>query len=606
MSLRIKATLCLLVVIVLLVALVQLYFGNAIRSVLIRHANEYHNANFVHAKDSVEIIVEQVLTAGNTLGFNEMIVAKANGLRTADSWSRYENNAYVWQEMRSVRNVMLPKYVVDLCIMTPGGTVSYMDYDSMSVLEYPEAIQAPWYGKLNDGIANGIWLTPTSAYMDTQAPGTFFTYAQRIWGEYASGTPRGLLLINIDADSSFQKMLDGLAINERGALYLFNETGRLICSTESGEGGAKLSDFDFGVGVRTHGQDGTAQSFQYQSSSGLAHANHVRIRNTDWTLVQTMPYDLLLRETNDIQARFIYIIISIGAAVLLIAMAAMTPTLRALSSVAERTQEISHGNFNRRLALERKDEIGELAAAVDHMASDIAMLLLQLKRENEQRNQLNLEMLKSQLDPHFLFNALNSIKCIAAINEYEIICRMITDLSYLLESALGKNDEFTTLREELEFTAHYVALQQIRFNEFGYALDVADDILDHTIPRLILQPLIENSIRHGFLNNPIDGEILIQARCAGGYLAMSVADNGVGMDAADLRGLVERESSGDNRTIGLKNIRTRLSLHYGGAYTEQSPAMAIDKNAEGGITVTVRVPLAWEVEVKENDSRFDR
>ncbi|NLG24058.1 MAG: sensor histidine kinase, partial [Clostridiales bacterium] len=324
-----------------------------------------------------------------------------------------------------------------------------------------------------------------------------------------------------------------------------------------------LSDLPFGAALAERLDGGTGAPFQYQGGAGAVHVSYAPVAGTDWVLVETLPYADLIGGANAIQRRFFYMVTAIAMLSAAGAMAFMGRLVKPIRSMAEAAREIAHGQFDRRLGIRRGDEVGALAASFDAMCDDMERLLKRLSEENELRNRLNLEMLRAQLEPHFLFNALGSIKSMANLSGNPVIAQMVTNLAFMLESALGKNGEFTTLGEELSFTEHYVALQRVRFNDFEFDACVDEEALPCAVPRMILQPLIENSLKHGFLNNPVGGVVRLRARRDGDALRIEIADNGAGMDADRVREL--REGGDGAKCVGLSNIRRRLAIYYGDA-----------------------------------------
>jgi two-component system, LytTR family, sensor kinase len=208
-------------------------------------------------------------------------------------------------------------------------------------------------------------------------------------------------------------------------------------------------------------------------------------------------------------------------------------------------------------------------------------------RESEQRkaqleSQLalaRLEALKSKLQPHFLFNTLHSISALM-LTDVEGADRMLTLLSDLLRMSLSAEGQLTTLREEMEFVNTYLEIEKIRYEDrLQLAVDIAPDTLDAVVPRLVLQPLVENAIRHGIAKRPSGGHVRIAARRDAPHLELSVADNGPGLPAAD----APKAPAG----LGLKTTRERLRSIYA-----EAGAMNVGRSREGGVEVRLRFPLA--------------
>ena len=192
-----------------------------------------------------------------------------------------------------------------------------------------------------------------------------------------------------------------------------------------------------------------------------------------------------------------------------------------------------------------------------------------------------LQALQMQLNPHFLFNTLNAISSLMH-KDVEAADRMIVRLSDLLRLALERTDaQEVPLREELAFLDRYVEIEMIRFGKrLTVHKDIGPDILDALVPNLILQPLVENAIRHGIEPRAKPGRIELRARLENGMLQMQVTDNGAG--------LPENESPEEG--IGLSNTRARLQQLYGDAHHFE-----LGKAAGGGTIVSLRIPIRKSV-----------
>jgi two-component system, LytTR family, sensor kinase len=205
-----------------------------------------------------------------------------------------------------------------------------------------------------------------------------------------------------------------------------------------------------------------------------------------------------------------------------------------------------------------------------------ARLYVDAKRRLEHAQ---LERLKSQLQPHFLFNTLNSISVLVRENP-AAAQQMIVQLSDLLRLAIDTKDaQLVTLREELEFTQRYLAIQQLRFGDrLQVRVAVEPDALDREVPHLLLQPLVENSIQHG-LRGASGGTVETTASVKDKQLVIRIADEatGPGQPAEDANG----------RGTGLSNARARLAFLYGGR-----AELSLVKNGGGGSVVTIKLPLA--------------
>ena len=204
-------------------------------------------------------------------------------------------------------------------------------------------------------------------------------------------------------------------------------------------------------------------------------------------------------------------------------------------------------------------------------------------------SQARLSALRAQLNPHFLFNSLNTIVGLALERGHEEVADAVTELSELLRESL-RDDEarLVPLRKELEFTRRYLSLQKHRFGDrLDFTFDAAPSIQRALVPAMLLQPLVENAVLHGILPAPGPGTVTVRARREDDRLALDVEDSGTGFPA-------EPDPAADGHGLGLRNTRARLQHLFGGECE-----LAIGSAADGGARVTVLVPYVTADEPAE-------
>lgn len=216
------------------------------------------------------------------------------------------------------------------------------------------------------------------------------------------------------------------------------------------------------------------------------------------------------------------------------------------------------------------DEIGEIGKSINQMTDHIQGLLKQQAEMYEQKKNIEISLLQSQINPHFLYNTLDSIRWMAVIQGSKNIEQTTKALESLLRNmAKGVGDKIT-LREELELVGDYIHIQQVRYVEiFDYVCQVPESLLDCLIIKFTLQPVVENAILHGIEPMKQFGEIEISAREENGELYICIEDNGVGMTKEELDRLTASSCNTNKNAlsgIGVSNVDARLKLHYGASY----------------------------------------
>ncbi|MDD3251457.1 MAG: histidine kinase [Lachnospiraceae bacterium] len=261
---------------------------------------------------------------------------------------------------------------------------------------------------------------------------------------------------------------------------------------------------------------------------------------------------------------------------------------RPLGKLMEQVQLFESGDFGARSTLYGKDEIGQLGnsfnSMCDQIAEDIRMLEAekeQVKRVEENIRKEEMKVLQAQINPHFLYNALDSLYWYSLSGRQAEIGQIVVDLSQMLRIGLSKGSEEITVEQELKHVENYLRIQKVIFNDkFDFELEHDEAILPYRIVKILLQPLAENSLVHGFADMEKGGRIKISARVEGGEGVFSVEDNGCGFERAAKN--APTKFSG----YALKNINKRIALHYNEGATLKIESVPYEKTR-----VEIRIAL---------------
>lgn len=260
---------------------------------------------------------------------------------------------------------------------------------------------------------------------------------------------------------------------------------------------------------------------------------------------------------------------------------------RPLEQLAQEMARVRMGQFDGVTFTERRDEVGQLATAFNEMMGRIRALIDDLQRTEQRKKEVEIHALQSQIKPHFLANTLNAIGYSAALGRTDDVYRMIQSLTFLLTFTFDRVEEQVTLANELEFTDHYIRLQRVRYGgSFEVVYDVEPEVGRYQLPKLTLQPIVENAIFHGLARRGEGGLLRIGAHGQSGYLMITVHDNGPGITNEGEAHCADMPAA-RRAPIGLRNTRERLHLHYG-----ERAALTIQSAPDGtGTLVTVALPI---------------
>ena len=248
---------------------------------------------------------------------------------------------------------------------------------------------------------------------------------------------------------------------------------------------------------------------------------------------------------------------------------------------------VEEGKLETRLAVRSTDELGQLAGRFNRMTERLGAHLEESVRRRQELSDAQIRMMQAQLNPHFLYNTLDTVKWLGKINNVPEVATVAADLADILRSSIS-GDEFVTLGEELTTLDRYVEIQSIRFpGKFRLEKDIDEAALDVQVPKLMLQPIVENAILHGFADT--GGSIVVTARLGDTELELTVTDDGCGMSEESLRRFREGGRAGEH--LGLRNVDAILRLHYGDAYGLRFPPVS-----GRGTCVAISLPVVRKEE----------
>lgn len=266
---------------------------------------------------------------------------------------------------------------------------------------------------------------------------------------------------------------------------------------------------------------------------------------------------------------------------------------RPILRLQARMSAVSEGDFSADPDIEWDNELGDVGRGINHMAQSVQGLMERRLADEKARRDLEYQMLQSQINPHFLYNSLNSIKWMASIQGAHGIAEMTTSLAHLLKSASKGQQILIPLTDELTLLRDYFVIQNYRY---GGAITMTEEIEagleDTLLPRFTLQPLLENAIFHGIEPKGGAGSIALCARRDGDGVLLSMEDDGVGIEPEQAAALLSgqgEDPAGLFRRIGLYNVHRRIQYEFGKIY-----GLAIESEPGAFTRITVRLPFVTE------------
>lgn len=257
-----------------------------------------------------------------------------------------------------------------------------------------------------------------------------------------------------------------------------------------------------------------------------------------------------------------------------------------IGALSQKARQFGKGDFTGVPVETHITELKTLDVGFDEMARQIDGLMAKQIQDQKSLHRAELELLQAQINPHFLYNTLDSIAILAESQREEDVVSMVTSLSTFFRNSLSNGADIITLAAERTQVASYLEIQQIRYSDIlCYEINIPEELLECEVPKLILQPLVENALYHGIKNRRGMGKITVSGRADGGDMLLTVTDNGAGMDAGRVHELQSGVYQDRHTGLGLVNVHKRIRLYCGERY-----GLIFASEAGKGTSVSIRLP----------------
>ncbi|CAM4520623.1 sensor histidine kinase [Paenibacillus macerans] len=530
-------------------------------------------------------------------GLNTYFKLVASGYKEPDPYRKFTDANRVLEQLDSLTVVGEKSYVTVL--LTDGSY--FMNY-SVSDYNPLDLLQEPWFEQLDE-------LQGLDSYWIGAEP-TQFKY-DRFDHPYQVSVARTLRLANSDIygyvvvtvmEDQVSDIFSELTAGQE--VRLVDAAGRIVADRNKDNiGGAypggKQEQLGHGLGAGheyeyEHGRAAAETAFILRDDGKPLLVAEQSIALNGWRLILTQPYQEATVNISSIFNRvFLFQIISfiVFMAMLIVLVRTFTRPLVRLGKAASAVQR---GNLEVRSGVRGNDEIGRLGLLFDQMLDRVKQMIAEISTTQARKRTAELKMLQAQINPHFLFNVLNSIRMKVMKHGDLESGKMIGSLSTLLRMTISREEDEITLHEEIELVSHYVRLMNLRQKqEVTLELAVAPEAFLVKVPRLILQPLVENALIHGLTQQA--GVIRIAASMEQDGLLLTVADNGAGMEEAKLEATLRRmndteaaaeraglKQKGHFSGMGLHNVMERMRLRFG-------PLFHVEIRSEPGLETVIEM-----------------
>lgn len=541
-------------------------------NVIVKKSTDYIKSTLAQISKNIDINLNQIDLASYSIISNQTVISVLRKSSSDQYHKDISNDGSVRQILVSA--VLTRKDIDSIYLFDNNGKIWASREGVYSRL--------PPYGQLRVEAdkSNGkmVWL-PAQKFNTLEIP------VVRNINDTATMKPIGTLLIYVK-ENSFSDIYISQNLKNNLA-YITNRNGQIISCYDNKQVGQNIGGDIF------DNIQGDAGSFSIQDGE-RALVIYQASKLSDWYYIYKVPYNELTRDTRYIRNWILLVMLIFTVAAFMVSYFLARSISKPMQDVVKEIDEINRDNFEIDVQYRGKDELGVLVDAINKMMNKVRDLIGEVYVQKIYKQEQEIKTLQAQINPHFLYNTLESINWMGQIHHAPQISLMTTLLGDIMRYSINTKSDMVDLSEELEYIRKYLSIQKIRYGDkLNVFYDIQDDVLSSVIPKLTIQPIVENAIFHGIEKKAGIGRIRLICLRENDCLKIIVEDNGAGMGEERLQFIV-KEINPNNLTpsqsnIGLSNVNKRIKIHFGAEY-----GLEIKSQKDVGTRVCINLPYKPE------------
>lgn len=397
-----------------------------------------------------------------------------------------------------------------------------------------------------------------------------------------TGENLGYLFVNVKTETIANLFPNGQEEIYHKSYYIIDEKNRIVVTQRTKEELLREVDKDLVEKIRTYGKNSFQTSVNREKILITSRTNP----SLPWMIVNEIPMKDIMKDLYYMTVMIVaiaVICIVLAAVFILVLSRVITNPIQNLTDMAAR---ISSGELTCRCTVDRADEVGVLSKTFNAMVERIQKLLVQVKEEQKQKRETELALLQVQIKPHFLYNTLDLIYVCCEMEDGKVGGKIAKALADYYRTCLSGGNEVVSVGEELRNIENYLFIQKERYCDIiTYSIEAPQECRTFKIPKMTLQPLIENAIYHGIKEKDGQGCVTVWVRDQGDALLLGVEDDGIGMTAESFQKILSRKDERGKQHFGLKNVHERIQLYFGEEY-----GLEIENGRNEGTCIFIRIP----------------
>lgn len=434
-------------------------------------------------------------------------------------------------------------------------------------VNYNDIISLPWFQSVKDSDGQLLWLPTTATYKTMyKDEGTYVFSAVRKLKSMTTGEELGVIMINVD-ETHLRGIIEEVDLGEKGEVFLIGEDERIISCRDP-----KL------VGTTLHLENVNRDKYiliDHQSPK------------TGWHFVGMVPKTEYTSQIKQFTGMFVYLSFIVLIIIVLIAIAVSGSIVKPIKTIIDGMTRVRKGDLDVQIEVKQRNELGVLTEYFNETVEELQYFIDKVYKQEISRQEAELKAIQAQINPHFLYNTLDTIYWMLIIKEEEDTAELVVALADMLRYSIG-GKEFVTVSDEITQLENYLYIQKARFGEkLHFSMDIDDELFEYTMPRLLLQPLVENAIYHGFDKMRLEGHIqIIGKKTDDSNFYFKVKDDGLGISQLRIKEIMmgKGETTKNHTGLGIVGTDSRLRLIYGNEY-----GIEIKSQLDEGTEITLRL-----------------
>jgi two-component system, sensor histidine kinase YesM len=533
-------------------------------------AHEFLNYKINNLVSTSDIIyfndtVQSVLSSNYASYIDDVFQQNKDMLKLSDFLAQFKNNGDIYRAS----------------LYVPGWMI--FSNQNINFFNMAEFEKSPDYNKLSTSNEKVFWLPPQTINETDGNSISVIPLLRRIRNYNHVDKFIGIIQI-FTLENNIKNVISKASTVKNGVVFLQNSYGRIISSSND----TALKSFNFSNALTKKLANGNISWDLIRSGKDRFIVKSSSINNTDWVMVNVIPYSEITSQSNNIRNIMLLLMLILGIIAYIISYFISTSSINRLTLLDKTMKKVEEGDLDIMLKSNSSDEIDSIFKSFNYMVRRIKLLAEEQFKTGRDLKNMELKALQAQINPHFLYNTLDLINWKAIDNDVPDIADITQSLAKFYKLSLNKGKDIVSIRDEIDHVSTYIQIQNLRFdNRISFVIDIDEKVFEYSILKIVLQPIVENSILHGILQNRSkeNGIIKITGSLSNDFIILSITDDGVGISDTRLKEIFSETSQSESKGYGIKNINSRIMLHYGEQY-----GLSFKSLMGCGTTVDIKIP----------------